>query len=217
MDTYKYEILFDNLFILNDEIDDSKFKVLFSNLNNFSNYRLNLKATLRREAKDILMTEASKISDIKVRDEIIQKIDVSYDVEHLINVSRKMIVLLKPTELPNTANNTVNNGINNRGNVPVNNPGNNRRNIPGNNRGNNSGNNRVKTKVKGILKTPSRQHATSKILIERVQRSVKKRTNSLRPAMNKSLKSKSNTFKKSFENVYNIYLIKYIRRETTKK
>jgi len=72
-------------------------------------------------------------------------------------------------------------------------------------------------KHRSILKPSSRRHATSKILIDRVERSVKKRINSLRPAMNKSLKSKSSTFKKSFKNRYNRYINAYTRNEIRKK
>ena len=71
--------------------------------------------------------------------------------------------------------------------------------------------------MKSILKPSKRRSVTSKILIDRVERSVSKKLRELKPQINRSLRGKSNTFKKSFRNRYNRYINSHIRGELRKK
>ncbi len=71
--------------------------------------------------------------------------------------------------------------------------------------------------MKSILKPSKRRSVTSKLLINRVERSVTKKTLDLKTEMNRSLRGKSNAFKKSFRNRYNRYINSHIRDELRKK
>ncbi len=71
--------------------------------------------------------------------------------------------------------------------------------------------------MKSILRPSKRRSVTSKILIDRVERTVSKKLHELRPHINRSLRGKSNTFKKSFRNRYNRYINSHIRGELRKK
>lgn len=70
---------------------------------------------------------------------------------------------------------------------------------------------------KSILKPSTRRRATSKILIDRVEKSIGRKMSALKPEINKALKSKNKTFKNLFKSRHNRYINSMIRTELRKK